>query len=189
MRKIIIGLALASSALATPALARDKSWYVEGDAGGVIAEDQTVTSTGSYSGTAAFKAGYDFGGIVGYDFGPFRLESEASYRRVALSKLTTSGGTTYSNSTGLSGSADALSFMLNGLLDFGPDNGLQGFVGGGVGVARVQERGLQSGYGLDDSATGFAWQLLAGIRVPVSKNLDAGLKYRFFRGEGADNFV
>ena len=28
--------------------------------------------------------------------------------------------------------------MLNGLLDFGDDDGVQGFVGGGVGVARVE---------------------------------------------------
>ena len=28
--------------------------------------------------------------------------------------------------------------MLNGMLDFGDDDGIQGFVGGGVGVARVK---------------------------------------------------
>ena len=28
--------------------------------------------------------------------------------------------------------------MLNGMLDFGDENGIPGFVGGGVGVARVK---------------------------------------------------
>ncbi|MEN9932016.1 MAG: hypothetical protein RIS17_589, partial [Pseudomonadota bacterium] len=31
MRKLVLGMALASSALATPALARDDSWYIEAD--------------------------------------------------------------------------------------------------------------------------------------------------------------
>ena len=76
--------------------------------------------------------GYDFGGIVGYDFGGFRLEAETSYRHAGADSLNT--GTTQISGSNLDGSASALSFMMNGLLDFGPDDGLQGFVGGGAGV-------------------------------------------------------
>ena len=36
------------------------------------------------------------------------------------------------------GGAEALSFMLNGVLDFGEDDGLQGFIGAGAGVGRVK---------------------------------------------------
>ena len=39
MRKLAIGMALASTALASPALARDNSWYVEADGGAMIIED------------------------------------------------------------------------------------------------------------------------------------------------------
>ena len=39
MRKIVLGMALASTALATPAQARDDAWYVELDFGPMIAED------------------------------------------------------------------------------------------------------------------------------------------------------
>ena len=39
MRKLVIGMALATSALATPALARDNAWYIEADAGAMIVED------------------------------------------------------------------------------------------------------------------------------------------------------
>ena len=39
MRKTIIGLAMATTMLATPAMARDDSWYVELDAGGMKLED------------------------------------------------------------------------------------------------------------------------------------------------------
>jgi OmpA-OmpF porin, OOP family len=34
---------------------------------------------------------------------------------------------------------------------------------------------------LDDSDSAWAHQLIAGVRVPVSSNIDAGLKYRYFR--------
>ncbi|MBC2670924.1 flagellar motor protein MotB, partial [Novosphingobium piscinae] len=74
MRKLVLGLALAGTALATPALARDDQWYVEADAGAVKAENIfNLTGVGN-AGVLKTKAGYDFGGIVGYDFGGFRLE-------------------------------------------------------------------------------------------------------------------
>jgi OmpA-OmpF porin, OOP family len=87
------------------------------------------------------------------------------------------------------GSASALSFMLNGLLDFGADDGLSGFVGAGVGVARIKESVSINSTGapfLNDSDTGLAWQALAGIRAPLSGNWDVGLKYRFFNASNID---
>lgn len=161
MRKLVIGLALASTAIATPALARDNSWYIEGDFGAMIVEDADLKINGvSNADTADFSAGFDGGVALGYDFGPFRLETEASYRQASFKG---SNGPDASN----------LTFMVNGLLDFGPDDGLQGFVGGGAGVGRVK-------YDIyDDSDTGFAWQAIAGIRAPISSHVDVGLKYRF----------
>src|SRR3546814_3431873 len=72
------------------------------------------------------------------------------------------------------------SFMLNGLLGFGPDDGLQGFVGGGAGVARVRQNTENVVY---DTDTVFAWQALAGVRMPITQNIDASLKYRFFNAD------
>ena len=39
MRKLAIVVALSSTVLATPALARNGAWYVGGDFGGMIVED------------------------------------------------------------------------------------------------------------------------------------------------------
>jgi len=183
MRKLILGVALASSALASPALARSKSWYVEGD-GGVMLQENTDVKVNGTSNAATYdsKTGYDFGGIVGYDFGAFRLEAEGSYRRSkADNLLNNSTGVAYYRDNGeIAGHASALSFMGNALIDFGPDDGLQGFIGGGVGVAKV-DYGVTTAAGiLDDSDTRFAWQVLAGVRAPISKHIDVGLKYRFF---------
>src|SRR3546814_20573796 len=72
------------------------------------------------------------------------------------------------------------------LLDFGDDDGLQGFVGGGAGVARVSVEPVFAGPFLDDSDTGFAWQAIAGVRAPLSDSIDVGLKYRFFNADNLD---
>ena len=198
MRKLVIGLALASTALATPALARDDSWYVEID-GGVMKLEDLQFDIGTLNNAASLDTdyGYDFGGVVGYDFGPFRLETEASYRNANADVLTSTGGSFPTvgnfNTTGsfgtVGGKNNALSFMLNGLLDFGDDEGLQGFVGGGVGVARVELNDSINSTGpgfLNDSDTGFAYQALAGVRAPISDHWDVGVKYRFFNVDNVD---
>lgn len=201
MRKLVIGLALASTALATPALARDDSWYVEVDGGAMIVEDSVFDiGTTPAAMTVDHDYGYDFGGIVGYDFGGFRLEAEASWREAdptslnSIVRIPALGGINTFNYTigslkGASapaGDVNALSFMLNGMLDFGEDDGLQGFVGGGAGVARVNHHLSVNRLGpgiVDDSDTGFAWQAIAGVRAPINDHWDVGLKYRFFNAD------
>ena len=90
MRKLAIVLALASTALATPALARDNTWYVGVEGGAMIVEDLNfdITSTAgvrsSRAATVNHDYGYDVGGNIGYDFGGFRVETEVSYRSATL---------------------------------------------------------------------------------------------------------
>ncbi len=190
MRKLALGLALASTALASPSMARDGSWYVGVDGGAMLVEDLDIDiGTINGAGTINTDTGYDFGAVVGYDFGGFRLEAETSYRETDLKSVATSlggipngAGSSVTNGLKLTGGdANALSFMVNGMLDFGEDDGLQGFVGGGVGVARVDVQQIFAAPSwLDDSDTGLAWQALAGIRAPLSDSWDVGLKYRFF---------
>jgi outer membrane protein OmpA-like peptidoglycan-associated protein/opacity protein-like surface antigen len=202
MRKVAIVLALASTALAAPAFARDKSWYVGAEGGAMIVEDidydiRGATAALSGTGTVDHKYGFDVDGVVGYDFGGFRLETEVGYRRASVdgySSTTTTPRFTSAgvrndaaagNYGGAGGRSSALSFMLNGLLDFGDDDAIQGFVGGGVGVARVKAtyRLNNARSFLNDSDTVFAWQALAGIRAPLTDHVDATLKYRFFNAE------
>ncbi len=199
MRKLVIGMAMASTAIASPALARDGAWYVELDGGPMLVEDiEFDVGAATNAVVADTHTGFDFGGIVGYDFGALRLEAEASYREAELETLTSTGALFPSTGTftapagtyAAGGDANVLSFMLNGLFDFGPDDGLQGFVGGGVGVARAKMDNATirfSGPGfLDDSDTGFAWQVLAGVRAPLTETIDVGLKYRMFNTTDLD---
>jgi outer membrane protein OmpA-like peptidoglycan-associated protein len=149
------------------------------------------------AGTVDHDYGYDVDGKIGYDFGGFRLETEVGYRSATVDGYSSTTTTPFITRAGGRGNAvggnyplaggktSALSFMLNGLLDFGDDDGIQGFVGGGVGVARVKANyslNVRQDF-LDDSDTVFAWQGLAGIRAPLTDHLDATLKYRFFNAE------
>ncbi len=195
MRKLAVALALASTALASPTLARDKQFYVGGDFGAMIIEDiHFDIGTTPNASVLNHKYGFDGDGNVGYDFGGFRVEAEVGYRQAYVDGYRNSLNTAFFNANGTLGSStpgtfnyaggrsSALSFMLNGLLDFGADDEIQGFVGGGAGVARVKERiGITSyGYAIDDSDTRFAYQGIAGVRAPLGPHLDVSLKYRFF---------
>src|SRR3546814_8612423 len=80
------------------------------------------------AGTINHRAGYDVEGTVGYDFGGFRAEVEVGYREADIKSGSFStpgipslanGGGNFVGSTPLNGDSNALSFMVNGLLDFG----------------------------------------------------------------------
>ena len=197
MRKLAVVLALASTALASPALARDDAWYVGAEFGGMIVEDieYDITSATSGTGTIDHDYGYDAGGVAGYDFGGFRLEAEVAYKSAVVDGYTSTVVTPANNGTTTvnvapgsydfaGGRSTALSFMVNGLLDFGDDNGISGYAGGGAGVSKVKLAGYRlrnTGTFLDAEEDVFSWQLIAGARVPVSKHIDLGLKYRYFQ--------
>ena len=88
MRKLAIGLALASTALASPALARDGQWYVGVEGGAMLVEDLNLDFPGlPAAGEVDHDTGYDIDGIVGYDFGGFRLEAEVAYKSAAVNQL------------------------------------------------------------------------------------------------------
>src|SRR3546814_20650761 len=97
--------------------------------------------------------------------------------------LAASEGNTFA--TGLqpgAGSTKALSFMVNGLFDFGNEDAVSAFVGAGAGFARVNFsdiRGFENtGVFLDDRDRGFAWQVLAGLRPAIPDNAVVPPTYR-----------
>ena len=185
---------------ATPAYAGDGSGYA-GIEGGVLlprnlSGDIAVTypATATPHGRVAYNdgirikagTGYDVDAIAGYDFGMFRVEAELGYKRSYLSglrlspqlltDLSTASGTTpvlTNDAIDLERPRlSALSGMLNGLVDFGAETGIGAFVGAGVGQAHVKR--------LTDGDSAMAWQLIAGARMPIGANLEAGIKYRYF---------
>lgn len=187
--------------VAAPATAREGQPYI-GINGGVSLKDQVDVDIDSGNDTynnAAFadtKLGLDADVVIGYDFGAFRLEAEGGYKRAGYDGLTVvnsailPGGLTVPSGTVVQNERDLeiWSGMVNALVEFGNDDGFQVFGGGGVGVANMRLPVEVAGVGtvIDDNATDFAWQLLAGARLAVSDNLDLGVKYRYFVAENFD---
>lgn len=193
MRKLAIAMALSSTLLATPAFARDGAWYVGGEFGAMIVEDMNIDVGATENAiTLDHEYGYDGGLFVGYDFGAFRLEAEAAYKKADLDAYQTTirlplEGPLFAAGRDALGSSSALSFMINGMLDFGDDDGISGFVGGGVGMARVKANNYRNFANatpfLDGSDTKLAWQVFAGVRQAISDNIDVTVKYRFFNAD------
>ena len=145
MRKLAIAVALASTALATPAVARDNSFYVGIEGGPMWVEDtefdyQDATTEIDDAFVVGHKMGFDVDLIAGYDFGGVRTEAEIAYKRAGIDEvgvgnfLGTTGPGVYFDADG---DATALSAMVNFLVDFGDDDGWSGYVGPGVGFASV----------------------------------------------------
>ena len=167
-------------------------WYVGGEFGAMIVEDTNV-DIGAVDNALRlnYDYGYDGGLFVGYDLGAFRIEAEAAYKKADLDGYQTTialPGENPSNfpttRANVGGGSSALSFMINGMLDFGDDDGISGFVGGGVGMARVKANNMRQFSNvtpfLDDSDSKMAWQVFAGVRQAISDNIDVTVKYRFF---------
>ena len=222
MRKFVAAIVLATTALSGPALAKDQAWYIGLEGGANLVQNQLFDIRNSAQ-TAVVNdglrvrhnIGYDVGGNIGYDFGKFRAEFEVAYKANGVDKMFVEqavppiffGAQTSPPTSGFAsvppigtyaaaeGNARVLSFMANGLFDFGGQDGdIGAVVGGGLGIARVQHSNYQLvGPGgraaIDDSDTGVAWQVLAGIYKPLSDHVDLGLKYRFFNVDNVNTFT
>jgi opacity protein-like surface antigen len=203
MRKAAIGLALATTILATSAMARDGSMYAGIEGGVAFGDSLTVDYDADGDGDIEdgerslvdldTDMGWDFDAILGYDFGGFRIEGEAGYKKLDISEVESDAGFDLDPDTpavdtafGVDGDVTVKSLMLNALADFGADGGTQFYAGGGVGYGWVDLEGEiedVAGPFVDDSDGGFAWQGIAGVRVPLSPSTDIGLKYRYFNVE------
>jgi len=189
-------LAAAGIVVAAPATARDGSGYIGADGGILFPKSQHINGSVDFTdplvtdipdqrvATIKFKKGYDVDLNAGYDFGMFRLEGELGYKKANnkslrfdpafLTAIGTGAETPVTDATfDLNGHSSVLSGMVNALLDVGGDSGFGASFGGGFGRAHVKSLG--------DSDNAWAWQLIAAVRTAISPNIDAGLKYRYFR--------
>jgi OmpA-OmpF porin, OOP family len=187
MRSISLAVALATTALSGAAIAKDDFWYTSLKGGATIVETASHDVAGTVVAKVNTKTGYNVAGEIGYDFGLFRTGFELGYQRAGLSDVINLGNIPFIGANGVnnvtSGSSTALSFMLNGMFDVGGDNGWGASVGGGVGIAQIKAKNYATGTlapFVNDSDTGFAWQLLAGLRKAISENVDLTLDYKYF---------
>jgi len=184
--------AIATAALAAPADAGNfyvkmfggGNWVADAGFTAISPTDTSDTMTWSVGG----DAGWIVGGAVGYDLNDimrgWSTEIEVSYRSNQNNgqwASTTGGG-------GSSGAVDfdntSLAVMANAWYEF-PIAGISPYIGGGIGWARTRFKGTYDAIApesFDFKEDGFAWQLGAGVNIPVKPGMTVGLGYRYFRG-------
>jgi opacity protein-like surface antigen len=189
-RYLLAATALATglAAMASPAVARDRSAYVGLEAGALFVKDTDVGISfddddddfvGDFE--IEHKMGIDGDLIAGYDFGMFRAEAELGYKRSEHDEYADDDG-----GFDADGRTSVYSLMANAMIDVGQDEGVSFYAGGGVGYAQIthvfEDNDDVDGFRLQLRDRGFAWQAIAGVRMVVSQYFDVGLKYRYFDG-------
>jgi hypothetical protein len=134
--------------------------------------------------------GYNIGIYGGYDFGVFRLEGEVDWMHANLDQLSIDSDfidainslaspDLIDTGVDVDQASSALAFMLNGLVDFGDDDGFSFQAGLGAGWAKSKL--------INDKDSAFAWQAILGVNYAVSPNIDIGMRYKYFT-TGSLNF-
>ena len=139
------------------------------------------------------KMGYDIGIYGGYDFGGFRVEGEVDWKHANLDDLevdvglldafnaidTMTGSTTLVDTDfDVDEAVGSLAFMINGLADFGDQDGLSFQAGLGFGWNKVKL--------IDDKDGALAWQAILGLQYALSPNIDLGVRYKYFSSGNLD---
>ncbi len=166
-------IAVAFLAMAPAIAAADSKVYVD-IAGGVnLLEDSDISGTG-LSTEADFDAGFAVKGAVGnaLDTG-FRFEAEVAYRQNDADGVGASSA---------GGDVSAWSLMGNAIYDIETGGRLTPYIGVGAGVAGIDWNDVTpvGGGSVDDNATVFAYQGIAGAAYRVNDNLQLTLDYRYF---------
>ncbi|MEI8032360.1 MAG: P44/Msp2 family outer membrane protein [Chlorobiaceae bacterium] len=136
----------------------------------------------SYDATLSTGSGIALQGAFGHDFGGYRLEGEVGYQTNTTNKATTSVLIPTATENTLSGNVRALSFLANGYYDI-KMAGVEPYITAGAGLAKVDYSDVQV-VGINSAVsankTAFAYQLGAGVAIPVSRNVKIDVRYRYF---------
>ena len=163
----------------TCSIASEFNGFYMGLQGGI--NDMEDTETQGVKGE--MDNGFTIAGTVGYDFGYFRVEGEAAYRKNDIGEIIINDEKTQS-----SGDVTSTTFMLNGYFDFENKTKFTPFVGAGIGYNHVKNDGTAR-YGgsttvtYDDTDTVLAYQLTAGVAWEVTDAFVLDLSYRYLSAD------
>lgn len=199
MRGLVVATALSSALITCPAFAQESGFYAGGELGAVLSAgtDQQYTPASAPGTTGNISTDHDLGfegaAFAGYKFGGIRIEVEAGYLSAGIDKLQSnfSGGFMTAGSQSADGDVNAQTIMGNATIDVGGFSDFTFFVGAGAGVAKTKISKMEISSGqtvLDDEDRDwlFAWQGIAGVRKPLTSNIDAHVRYRYFRVDEAE---
>jgi OmpA-OmpF porin, OOP family len=152
--------------------------YLGAEAGWTDLLDQTDMINGVSSAIARFTGGFNTGVRTGYQWGPWRIEEEYSYRHNAANDLLLSGIVVKA----VGGDRHSNSIMTNVVYDFSFGYPITPHLGFGVGAAEVFDGLKLPGIGqfFNNSSWQFGYQGIAGIQYNFSSALAFDLDYRYF---------
>ena len=164
----------------TAASADEGAWYMSGQIGVRAVEQQTAQAPGTAI-EGELDNGLYLGGALGYEFPSegvgFRLEAEVASRGGNLNNLSINGAEVPATGEGFS----AISFMGNGYVDFNNSSSFTPYLGGGLGIARVNGDIVSGTNSVNDTATSFAIQGIGGVDVSVTRNISVFADIRYFK--------
>ena len=156
--------------LTGPAYAEDK--YISGNAGLILSKDIDINNiNGGTLVKLPLKEGMNFLGAAGLVNDNYRVEAEFGYQKSSI------------NDQLGKGHERILSLMANGYYDFTTE-GIQPYLTAGIGAAQARLSrfliGLPDAFISNDSVTGFAYQLGAGVGFPIGETILIDLRFRHF---------
>jgi opacity protein-like surface antigen len=149
-----------------------------------------ILRTTTFSTTTNFNSGYNVGGRIGYEWGPWRFEEEYSYRNNNLSSFSGIIGGRGIPSVG-SGSVHSNAIMTNAIYDFTFGWPITPHLGAGVGAVNVNYSvgafgrvltpvgRVPANLDFDSHTWVFGYQAIAGIRYNINPILALDFDYRF----------
>ena len=124
----------------------------------------------------AFKYGMGNGltalGAIGVRDRCYRFEGEFGYQKNSVDRLYGPFGT-----SNWSGNIEVVSLLANAYWDIYTGSGVKPYLTAGVGAARVQFESIPF---LSEHDSVFAYQLGAGVAIPLTKGVKLDARYRYF---------
>jgi len=157
--------------------ARAQTFYLGGEAGWNVLEDQTNRAAGVPSVRAKFDSGYAVGARAGYEWGPWRFEEEYTYRNNGLNSLSVGPF----RAAGVRGSRESHAVMTNVLYDINVGWPVTPHIGAGIGAVNVIDHAKVAGRGqlFNDDDWVFGYQAIGGVRYNINPNVALDLDYRY----------
>jgi len=174
--RVAASVCLAVAASMSVADARAQTFYLGGEAGWNVLEDQSDRASGVAPLHAGFDSGYAVGARAGYEWGPWRFEEEYTYRSNDLNGLSIGGV----NVPGVSGSRQSHAFMSNLLYDINLGWPVVPHVGAGIGAVDIIDHARTAGGRLfNDDDWQLGYQAIGGVRYNLNPNVALDLDYRY----------
>lgn len=169
--------AMCGLVLCSPMVAAEPYARLLAGAGFVGDEDLQASGALTGSATADTEAGWVTTGAVGWAAGPWRFETDLSYRRNGLKEARFTGAPAFRD-----GDFASLVIGANVIREFDllPGNNIVGYVGAGIAYFEEIDLDLEDGAaGRSFSDSGVGPQALLGARYALSKRWDLFAEYRY----------